>query len=236
MKGYVHSLQSLGTVDGPGVRAVLFTEGCPLRCAYCHNPDTWNIRPEDETDSAEIAKRIIRLYPYIKNGGVTFSGGEPCVQAEFLCDVAKLLRERGLHIALDTSGAIMNEEVERLLNLVDLVLLDIKMTDDEGYRKYIGGSLRQTMSFLDILEKKKKEVWIRHVVVPTVNDSEDNINSLVELVSDYRCVKKIELLPFKKLCEEKYKTLGIEFPFGNIPQMNESRMEKLREITTRSGY
>ncbi len=229
MKGYIHSLQSLGTVDGPGVRAVLFTEGCPLRCAYCHNPDTWECRKADLADATEIADKISRLYPYIKNGGVTFSGGEPCVQAGFLCEVAKLLKQKGLHIALDTSGAVYNDDVERLLSFVDLVLLDVKMTTEEDYRKYIGGSLVDTLCFLDRLDKKGIPVWIRHVVVPDINDSEENIEKLCELVNPFACVEKIELLPFRTLCLEKYKTLGIPFPLDGTPQMSEERLSVLRD-------
>jgi pyruvate formate lyase activating enzyme len=229
MKGYVHSLQSLGTVDGPGVRAVLFTEGCPLRCAYCHNPDTWEIKGSDLVDAEDIAKRIIRLYPYIKDGGVTFSGGEPCVQADFLCEVATLLKSRGLHIALDTSGAIYNDSVERLLSLVDLVLLDVKMTTERDYKQYIGGSLTDTLDFLAMLDKKGIPVWIRHVVVPDINDTEEDVKRLCELVRQYGCVEKIDLLPFKTLCLEKYRALGIDFPLEGTPQMSEEKTIHLRD-------
>ncbi|MBE6597322.1 MAG: pyruvate formate lyase-activating protein [Ruminococcaceae bacterium] len=228
MKGYLHSIQSLGTVDGPGVRAVVFTRGCPLRCAYCHNPDTWEISGKDSSDPSEVAARLLRLYPYIKNGGVTFSGGEPCLQAKFLSEVARLLKERELHIALDTSGCILNAEVEELLSLCDLVLLDIKMTDEESYRRYTGGSLGVTLAFLSYLEEIGKEVWIRHVVVPELNDSEEDIERLCALVRPFKCVKKIELLPFKTLCVEKYAALGIEFPLKDTPPMGESRMTELR--------
>ncbi len=230
MKGYVHSLQSLGTVDGPGVRAVLFTEGCPLRCAYCHNPDTWECREADLVKSEDIAEKILRLYPYIKNGGATFSGGEPCVQAKFLCEVATRLKERGLHIALDTSGAIYNDSVERLLSLVDLVLLDVKMTNEQDYKQYIGGSLADTLDFLDRLDKKGIPVWIRHVVVPNINDTEESVRKLCELVKPYKCVERIELLPFRKLCVEKYRALGIPFPLENTPQMSGERINALKNF------
>ncbi len=229
MKGYVHSLQSLGTVDGPGIRAVLFTEGCPLRCAYCHNPDTWECREADLADASDIADKILRLYPYIKNGGVTFSGGEPCVQADFLREIAVLLKQKGLHIALDTSGAIYNDSVERLLSYVDLVLLDIKMTDEQSYQRYIGGSLADTLAFLDILDKKGIPVWIRHVVVPDINDGEENVKKLCELVKPFACVEKIELLPFRTLCLEKYRSLGIPFPLEGTPQMSNERIVSLQK-------
>lgn len=230
MKGYVHSLQSLGTVDGPGVRAVLFTEGCPLRCVYCHNPDTWECRESDAVDSHDIAEKIARLYPYIKNGGVTFSGGEPCVQAEFVCEVARELKARGLHVALDTSGAIYNEHVERLLEYTDLVLLDVKMTTEEDYKRYVGGSLADTLAFLDILDKKGIPVWIRHVVVPNINDTEEDVRRLRELVRPFSCVERIDLLPFRKLCLEKYRSLGIRFPLEDTPQMSEESLGELRKL------
>ncbi len=217
----------MGTVDGPGVRAVVFTEGCPLRCAYCHNPDTWTQSEEHLVSSEELAQKLLRYYPYIKDGGVTFSGGEPCLQPEFLADVAARLKERGLHIALDTSGAVYSPAVEKLLELTDLVLLDIKMTTAEGYREHIGGSLEQVISFLDRLEKMGKPAWIRHVVVPGLNDTEDNMDRLAELIRPYTRVEKVELLPFRKLCLEKYEALGISFLLADTPQMGAGRLAEL---------
>ncbi len=230
MKGYVHSVQSLGTVDGPGVRAVIFTEGCPLRCAYCHNPDTWEFRESSLMSAEALSEKVLRLYPYIKNGGVTFSGGEPCIQAEFLTETAILFKEKNLHIALDTSGAVYNEKVEKLLALTDLVLLDIKMTTEDDYKKHTGGSLEQTMSFLGRLEEMQKEVWIRHVIVPGITDSEENIKRLRELIAPYKCISKVELLPFKTLCLEKYENMGINFPLKNTPQADKETVEKLYKL------
>lgn len=230
MKGYVHSLQSMGTVDGPGVRAVLFTEGCPLRCVYCHNPDTWEMKEESLVSAEEIADKIIRLYPYIKNGGVTFSGGEPCMQSDFLYEVALLLKKKGLHIALDTSGCILDESTKKLLSVTDLVLLDIKMTSEEDYSEHIKGSLEKTLKFLSYLEDNRIEVWIRHVVVPGINDSEENIKELREIISPYTCIKKTELLPFRTLCLEKYENAGLEFPLKNTPQMNTERLGELQKL------
>ncbi len=230
MKGYIHSLQSLGTVDGPGVRAVVFAEGCPLRCVYCHNPDTWERKDEDLCEQSELAKKIERLYPFIKDGGVTFSGGEPCLQAEFFCELAKELKKKGLHIALDTCGDVYNDKVRALLESVDLVLLDVKMTSEEDYREYTGGSLKKVLEFLDVLESMKKEVWIRHVAVPEINDTEDDIRSLKKLLSTYTCISKVEILPFKDLCREKYKTLGIPFPLGGTPSMSKARAAELQRV------
>ncbi len=227
MKGYIHSLQSMGTVDGPGVRAVLFTEGCPLRCVYCHNPDTREMREESLISAEEVAEKILRLYPYIKNGGVTFSGGEPCMQSDFLYEVALLLKKRGLHIALDTSGCILDESTKKLLTVTDMVLLDVKMTSEADYEKHIGGSLGKTLDFLAYLEGKGIETWIRHVVVPGINDTEENILKLKEILSPYGCITKTELLPFRTLCLEKYENMGIEFPLKGTQQMDGERLKKL---------
>ncbi len=222
-------MQSLGTVDGPGIRAVVFGDGCPLRCAYCHNPDTWELLEEHLIDSELLVNRILRLKPYLKNGGVTFSGGEPCLQAEFFYKVATVLKENGLHIALDTCGEIDTPGTDLLLTKVDLVLLDIKMTTENDYRQYTGGSLTQALSFLDKLERLQKDVWIRHVVVPTVNDSKQDIQRLSALLAPYSCIKKVELLPFKKLCLEKYQRVGIPFPLQNTPPASSDLIAELEK-------
>lgn len=234
MNGYIHSLQSLGTVDGPGVRAVVFAAGCPLRCVYCHNPDTWNISKSAEpTEASELAARIARLYPYIKDGGVTFSGGEPCLQAEFFSELAALLKAHGLHIALDTCGEIINEEALRLISLCDLILLDVKFTTEEDYLKYTGGSLTRVTELLGILRDMGKAVWVRHVVVPGINDTEDDVRRLCELTAPYPNIERVELLPFRKLCLEKYESLGIDFPLKDTPQMSESRIRELYGVMKR---
>ncbi len=230
MKGYVHSLQSLGTVDGPGVRSVVFLSGCPLRCVYCHNPDTWTREENQLTEAEELACRLVRFYPFIKNGGVTFSGGEPLLQAEFVTEVVTHLKREGLHVAIDTCGAPVTPSVERLIEVADMFLLDIKMTTEEDYKHYTGGSLAATMAFLDLLEKAGKDVWIRHVVVPGINDPEEDILRLAELIKGYTCIKKAELLPYKNLCLEKYRTLGIPFPLEDTPPMKADALEALEKV------
>ena len=233
MKGYVHSLQSLGTVDGPGVRSVVFLSGCPLRCIYCHNPDTWERQESQLTDAKELSERLLRFYSFIKNGGVTFSGGEPLLQAEFVAEVTELLHQGGLHVAIDTCGSPMTPATERLIELADLFLLDIKMTTEEDYKRHTGGSLTATMAFLDRLEEKGKDVWIRHVVVPGINDTEEDILRLVELIKGYTCIKKVELLPYKNLCIEKYQMLEIPFPLIDTPPMKADETEALGELLKR---
>lgn len=231
MKGYIHSLQSLGTVDGPGVRAVIFGTGCPLRCAYCHNPDTWHVDDGTPTDSAEIVERVKKLLPYIKRGGVTFSGGEPCVQAEFFTEVARELKKSGVHIALDTSLSVWGEKVRELISECDLVLADLKFTTEEDYARYTGGgSLADTLERLEEIRRMGKDVWIRHVVVPGVTDSAENIAHLGELISRFDNVKRVELLPFRKLCLEKYEKLGIPFPFADKCEAGSAKIEELYRL------
>jgi len=231
MKGYVHSLQSLGTVDGPGVRAVVFAAGCPLRCAFCHNPDTWKITEGTPTEDTELKERIMRLYPYIKNGGVTFSGGEPLMQAEFFASLAKMLKDAGLHIAVDTSGCIMNEDTDKLLKLCDLVLLDLKFTTEKNYKDYTGGSLSSTLSFLDKLKEKNKPTVIRQVIIPGLTDTEQSIKHTAKLLLPYRSIIcQVELLPFRKLCLEKYEALGIEFPFKDKDEADFKRVKLLQKL------
>ncbi len=227
MKGYIHSVQSMGTVDGPGVRTVVFGGGCLLRCSYCHNPDTWDVSSMEQYDVETLSEKIMRYYPYIKNGGVTFSGGEPLCQAEFFLELGKSLKKNGLHIALDTSGHCCNKKADELIDLCDLVILDIKFTNETDYKNHTGGSLKTVIEFLKQLEKSDKSVWIRQVIVPDLNDSEENILKLAEIVRAYKNIEKVELLPFKKLCLEKYKSLGIEFPLEETPEMPKERLIEL---------
>ena len=164
MTGRISAFQSLGTVDGPGVRAVVFASGCPLRCGYCHNPETWSERGTEVSEDELLAK-ILRLKPYIRHGGVTFSGGEPLLQAEFFASLARSLKAEGLHVALDTSGNGGDAHVGELLDAVDLVLLDVKFSDEKDYRAYTGGSFARTMDFLADVRSRGKRVWIRRVIV-----------------------------------------------------------------------
>ena len=230
MKGYVHSLQSLGTVDGPGVRSVVFLSGCPLRCIYCHNPDTWERQESQLTDANELTEKLLHFYSFIKNGGVTFSGGEPLLQAEFVTEVTELLHQGGLHVAIDTCGAPFTPAAERLIEVADLFLLDIKMTTEEDYKRHTGGSLASTLTFLNRLEEMRKDVWIRHVVVPGINDTEEDILRLSELIKGYRCIKRVELLPFKNLCLEKYRALNIPFLLEETPPMRAEELERLERV------
>ena len=182
MQGRIHSFQSLGTVDGPGVRAVVFMQGCPLRCACCHNPDTWDLGGGKIVSAEEIFRKIQRLRAYFgKDGGVTVSGGEPLLQADFVAELFSLCRADGISCALDTSGCVYNESVERLLSLTDLVLLDYKYTNDTDYKKYTGMSMQTAEDFLARLDALGKRVWIRQVIIPTLNDIEESVRRLYAL-------------------------------------------------------
>ena len=229
MQGRIHSFQSLGTVDGPGVRAVVFMQGCPLRCACCHNPDTWSTDGGKIVSAEEMFRKIQRLRAYFgKDGGVTVSGGEPLLQSGFVAELFSLCRADGISCALDTSGCIYNESVERLLSLTDLVLLDYKYTNDTDYKKYTGMSMQSAEDFLARLDALGKRVWIRQVIIPTLNDSEESVRRLYALSERYSCIEKTELLPFRKLCVEKYRALGIDFPLENIPEASEELIERLK--------
>jgi len=230
MKGKIHSFQSLGTLDGPGVRFIIFLHGCPLSCGYCHNIDV--CRGEYfELSAEDTLKKILNYKEYFgETGGVTISGGEPLLQAEYVAEVFSMCHNLGIHTVLDTSGCLWNNEIEKLLNVTDLVLLDIKMTDDEAYKKYIGCSINAPLFFLEQLEEKGIPCWIRHVTVGGLNDTEENILKLKQLVSAKNCIKKIELLPFKKICQQKYESMSLNFPFADYKEPDRSTMLKLNKI------
>ena len=227
-KGRIHSFQSLGTVDGPGVRSVIFMQGCPLRCVCCHNPETWDFSGGNEMSVSLLVNKVLRYKVYYGDkGGVTVSGGEPLMQAEFLTKLFKALKQRGIHTALDTSGCILDDKVKELLQYTDLTLLDFKYTNKEDYPKYTGMEYDRALEFLQYLEDIKKETWIRCVIIPDLNDGEESIESIVSLYQKYSCVKKIEFLPFRKLCLEKYDELDMEFPLKDTPETKQSFIDGL---------
>ena len=226
--GKIHSFQSMGTVDGPGIRAVLFMQGCPLRCICCHNPDTWIMEQGKDISTKEVFDKIIRCKNYFgAEGGVTVSGGEPLMQPDFLIELFTMLKQEGINTAIDTSGYILNNKIKHLLELTDLVILDYKYTNDDDYIMYTGIERRKTEEFLMYLNEQNKRVWIREVIIPELNDNLKSLNKLYDLKKKYSCIKKIELLPFRKLCVEKYEELGIDFKLKDTPEMSQ---EKLNEM------
>ena len=231
MTGHVHSIQSLGTLDGPGLRFVVFLQGCNLRCKCCHNPDTWDRQSEKQFTPQELVEKALHYKEYFgEKGGVTLSGGEPLLQPEFCYDIFKLCHENGINTCLDTSGSILNDKIKKLLSETDRVLLDIKYTENDLYLENVGCSLEKTLEFLYYLNEQKIPTTIRQVIIPTINDNENNIQKLNKIVENHSCVDKVELLPFKKICQTKYDNMKIEFPFEHIPTPTKEMMNKLNEL------
>jgi len=231
LTGYIHSIQSMGTLDGPGVRFVVFMQGCNLRCGCCHNPDTWSRGEGNGYTPQELVSRAKRYKEYFGiDGGVTASGGEPLLQAEFVRELFRLCHEEGINTCLDTSGSIYNSDVESLLDETDRVLLDIKYTDDASYRKYVGCNIDKPLSFLKRLNEKRISTTLRQVTIPTLNDTKENVLALCDIAKAHPCVDKIELLPFKKICQVKYDGMGIAFPFANLPTPTAEEMRSLQGL------
>lgn len=228
MKGWVQSLQSLGAVDGPGVRFVIFLQGCPLRCAYCHNPETWQPGGGEEMDTDELVRKILRYRPYFgKEGGVTVSGGEPLMQPEFVAELFQKLYEEGIHTALDTSGIVGGLNAEMVLRHTDLALVDLKFTNAEDYRRYCKGDYHAVKAFLDLTERMEVPLWVRHVVIPGINDNAQDIRELQKQAKSYGNLEKLEWLPFHNMCKEKYDALGLFFPLAGTPALSKERLDNL---------
>lgn len=227
MFGTINSFQSLGAVDGPGIRVTVFMQGCHLRCAYCHNPDTWGL-DGSKVSVIDLFNKIMRYKPYFfEHGGVTVSGGEPLLQPEFIEELFKLLKAENVHTAIDTSGICDLEKAERVLKYCDLVMCDIKFVTEEDYKTYARGSLKRVEEFLELTSKKNVPLWIRHVVVPNLTDSEASVKRVVEISKKYKNLQKIELLPFRNICQSKYDNLGIDFPLKNTKECDNETIESL---------
>jgi len=229
-KGQVHSIQSMGALDGPGIRYVVFTQGCNLRCGCCHNPDTWEAGGT-EYDAAELAEKAGGYRDYFgKRGGVTLSGGEPLLQPEFAREFFEKSKELGINTCLDTSGSILTAEALAVLDVTDRVLLDIKYPSDELYKKHVGCSLDAPLSFLEELEKRGIPTTLRNVVIPTLTDNEQTALFIKRLKDEHSCVDSVELLPFRKICTVKYEKLGIPFAFGHLPEPDAIAVKRLEQI------
>ncbi len=229
--GKIHSFQSMGTLDGPGVRFVAFLQGCNLRCGCCHNPDTWDTQAGEPFTAGEVINKAVRFKEYFgADGGITLSGGEPLLQADFVRALFTLAHGQGINTCLDTSGNILTEKAKLALNVTDRVLLDIKYTADELYRRHVGCSITAPLKFLDYLNENDIPTTIRQVIIPTINDTEENIVKLNEIISAHACVDKVELLPFRKICQVKYDNMGVEFPFKSIPEAKKDKIKELEKL------
>ncbi len=226
--GKVHSFQSLGTLDGPGVRFVVFMQGCPLRCICCHNPDTWEINAGTEYTADEVVSKTLRFKEYFgSDGGITVSGGEPLLQPDFIKELFDKCRYNGINTCIDTSGCILNDNVKDMLKFTDRVLLDIKYTDEDSYKKYVGCSYGAVLNFLEYLNFQSIPTILRQVIMPGFNDDSENVLRLKELSRKFACVEKIELLPFKKICQVKYDKMNLEFPLKDTPVPGSAVMKTL---------
>lgn len=231
MKGNVHSIESMGLRDGPGIRFVVFLQGCSLRCLYCHNPDTWALDGGDSYSSRELVKKALKFKPYFDSsgGGVTCSGGEPLLQPEFLIDFLKRCKENGIHTALDTSGYGVGR-YEKILEYTDLVLLDVKHITEAGYEKVTGRTVKEFMKFVSVLKDTDKPIWIRHVVVPGLTDKDGHIRSIKRFIRQFKNVEEVELLPYHVLGVDKYKNMGMTYRLDGVKPMDEKRLDRLRHI------
>ncbi len=229
MKGKIHSIESMGLVDGPGIRTVIFFQGCNLRCKYCHNPDTWVLNSGTEMTVEEIIKKVLRFKVYYKDGGgVTISGGDPLLQWQFLIALLKELKENGIHTCLDTSGNGVGH-YEKILEYVDLILYDIKHYDEKSYKEMTSGEQMESLKFLKAAQKKGTKLWLRHVVIPGISDSESHISKLRDFARKIDNVEKIELLPYHVMGDSKYATLGIKNPLDGIEPMDKNKAADLTE-------
>ena len=239
MNGKIHSFESFGTVDGPGIRHVVFMQGCPLRCEYCHNPDTWKSGGKEYT-AQEVCKNVLRYKNYYgEKGGVTVSGGEPLLQIEFVTELFTLLKQNGVHTAVDTSGFTFRandsgsvEKHKKLLDVTDLVLLDIKHIDDAAHRLLTGQSNANTLAFAKFLSDNGKKIWIRHVLVPTRTDDDEALKRLRAFIDTLETVEKVEVLPYHTLGEVKYEKLGYEYPLKGVEPPTKERVQNAKRILT----
>lgn len=234
-KGYIHSTESLGTVDGPGLRFVVFFSGCPMRCAYCHNPDTWDKMSGHQVSVGELVAQFEAVKEFLKNGGVTATGGEPLEQAEFAAEFFGELKARGVHTCLDTSGITWRDEgrrseIDRLLRLTDLVMLDIKHISPEKHRGLTGQDNSPILDFAAHLSELGKPVWVRHVLVPGVTDDEPSLRELGRFIAGIRTLKAIDILPYHTMGKAKYQELGIPYRLDGIPPATKQQAAAAREI------
>lgn len=226
MVGHIDSIETLGLVDGPGVRVVVFLQGCPLRCLFCHNPETWCINDKFLITPEELVRHIYKYRNYFgTDGGVTFSGGEPLFQHDFLLECLKLCKKMGINTCLDTSGSCNG--YEDILKYVDLVIWDVKALDSDSYRKMTGQDINISLDFLRYCQDNSVKMWIRQVIVPGINDNVDYINKLKMFIKPLKNIEKVELLPYHLLGVSKYKQLGIPYRLEGIPAMDKDKCDEL---------
>lgn len=232
-KGYIHSLESFGTVDGPGIRFVVFMQGCFLKCKYCHNRDTWEKNIGNTYEVDELVDKILKNKEYFiaSNGGVTVSGGEPLMQVSFVTNLFKKLKENGIHTCLDTSGFTpITEDIKELLKYTDLVLLDIKHIDDKKCMWLTSKTNKYTLEFAKYLSKNNIKIWIRQVIIPTITDDKEDLKKLKEFIQTLKTVEKVELLPYHSMGKFKWESLNQKYELENIRDANEEDIKRAKDI------
>ncbi len=235
MKGYIHSFESFGTVDGPGIRFIVFMQGCPLRCLYCHNPDTWENKINQELEPSEVKQNILKYKRYFeKGGGVTISGGEPLLQMDFVIELCKLLKQEKVHVAIDTSGITFTDatkaKFDELIKYVDLFLLDLKHINNEKHLELTKVSNANILNFAMYLSDNKKDVWIRHVLVPGYTTDVKYLTELKEFIDQLKNVKKVEVLPYHTMGIVKYQKLNIDYPLDGVEAPLKEEVEIAKNI------
>jgi len=229
-KGYVHSVETFGALDGPGIRYVVFLQGCPLRCQYCHNPDTWECKKGKEMYSKDVVSDILKYKNYIKTGGVTVSGGEPLLQSDFVAEILSLCHDNGIHTCIDTSGIIPLEVCKNAVSEADLILMDIKHIDSEKCKGITGQGNENALAMIEYCQSHNKDIWIRYVLVPGLTDDEDAIERMADYLSQFSVVKRVELLPFHKMGEFKWEQLRLEYMLKNTLEPTNDSINRTMEI------
>lgn len=228
--GYIHSIESMGLVDGPGVRGVVFLQGCPLRCSYCHNPDTWNCCGGEKIEANWLVQKLLRFRSYYERsgGGVTISGGDPLCQKEFLIEVLGRLKDEGIHTCLDTAGSVPGDWSD-VLAATDLILYDVKHWQAEGYHALTGGNIAVTQDFVRQAQERQVPLWVRHVVVPGITDGAMHMERLQAYIATLSNVERVELLPYHRMGAHKYAALGIEDKLEGTAPMDKVRCAQLQD-------
>lgn len=237
MKGRIHSLQSFGTVDGPGVRYVVFLQGCPMRCAYCHNPDTWAVNAGEEYEAEYIVEQFKRNEGFYRDGGLTVTGGEPLLQIDFLLELFELCKKENIHTCIDTSGITYkpdndayNAKLDKLMTMTDLVMLDIKHIDPEKHKELTMQPNDGILAFAEYLSEKGIDIWIRHVVVPGITDDEEYLKKLGYFIGGLKTLKALDVLPYHDMAKPKYENLGMDYKLKDVPPMEKAKALELKQV------
>ena len=236
MKGYVHSRETFGTVDGPGIRYVLFLQGCPMRCKYCHNPDTWKTNTGEEVSADEIIREYKKNREFYKNGGITVTGGEPMLQIEFVTELFRLAKAENIHTCIDTSGVTFTPDnaeylnkVDELLSFTDLIMLDIKYINSDTHKELTGHRNENILQFAEYVSEKGIPLWIRHVIVPGITDDDRSLILLGEFIGKLKTLRALDVLPYHTLGIPKYKKLGITYPLKGMRDANADDVKRAKE-------